>query len=181
MRQKRTIYFNDARHYYLFVMEPPMTMEDAWRPVDEVAGTAVDTFIYGVARGDGAFYVSDIDHRFGEHIRPFENRHLLARLGEQQSLIDRGLDPLRVLVDRAHKKGMDFFSSLRMPASTPPSPSPRGGRGLAHPEVRDHQFAVLEELVTKYPVRAWSSTSRSPEEVAGPTARGCAGDHAADD
>ena len=47
-RKRRTIYFNDARHYYLFVFEPPMTMQDAWRPVDEVAGTAVDTFIYGV-------------------------------------------------------------------------------------------------------------------------------------
>ena len=50
MRQRRTIYFNDARHYYLFVFEPPMTMEDAWRPVDEVAGTSVDTFCYGVER-----------------------------------------------------------------------------------------------------------------------------------
>ena len=51
MRKKRIIYMNDARHYYLFVFEPPMTLEDAWVPVDEVAGTAVDTFCYGVERG----------------------------------------------------------------------------------------------------------------------------------
>ena len=25
MRKKRIIYMNDARHYYLFVFEPPMT------------------------------------------------------------------------------------------------------------------------------------------------------------
>ena len=50
-RKKRTLYFNDARHYYLYVFEPPMTMEDAWVPIDEVAGTAVDTFVYGVERG----------------------------------------------------------------------------------------------------------------------------------
>ena len=59
MRRKRTIYFNDARHYYLFVFEPPMKLGDAWRPVDECAGTAVDTFIYGVSRegeNDGLFY-----------------------------------------------------------------------------------------------------------------------------
>ena len=55
MRQKRTIYFNDARHYYLFVFEPPMTLRDAWLPIDEVASTAVDTFSYGVERGDGLF------------------------------------------------------------------------------------------------------------------------------
>ena len=56
MRQRRTIYFNDARHFYLFVFEPPMRMEDMWRPVDEVAGTGVDTLVYGVARADGLFY-----------------------------------------------------------------------------------------------------------------------------
>ena len=30
-RKKRTLYYNDARHYYLYVFEPPMTLEDAWR------------------------------------------------------------------------------------------------------------------------------------------------------
>ena len=66
MRRRRTIYFNDARHYYLFVFEPPMTMDDAWRPVDEVAGTSVDTFSYGVERGDGLFYQSKVGMRFGQ-------------------------------------------------------------------------------------------------------------------
>ena len=41
MRRRRTIYFNDARHYYLFVFEPPIRMEEAWVPIDEIAGTAV--------------------------------------------------------------------------------------------------------------------------------------------
>ncbi len=45
MKRARSIYFNDARHYYLFVHEPPMRLEDAWGPVDEVAGTGVDTFV----------------------------------------------------------------------------------------------------------------------------------------
>ena len=39
----------------LFAMEPPMTLEDAWRPIDDVAGTNVDTFVYMVERGDGLF------------------------------------------------------------------------------------------------------------------------------
>jgi hypothetical protein len=56
MKRKRVIYANDARHFYLFVFEPPMRMEDMWRPVDEVAGTGVDTLVYGVARADGLFY-----------------------------------------------------------------------------------------------------------------------------
>ena len=47
MKQQRTIYFNDARHYYLFVFEPPMTLEDACRPINECSNTSIDTFIYG--------------------------------------------------------------------------------------------------------------------------------------
>ena len=164
MRRSRTIYFNDARHYYLFVFEPPMHLRDAWRPIDEVAGTSVDTFVYGVSRGDGLFYPTGKGRRFGEG----EEFDMSAfwRLWEcMQSLIDRGLDPLQVLVDRAHDKGMDFFASVRMggyKASVPDgselagepgfgSPS-EGGPGFADGRVRDAQFAVLEELATAYPV-----------------------------
>ena len=65
MRRRRAIYFNDARHHYLFVHEPPMRLEDARGPVDEVAGTTVDTFSYGVSRDDGLFYPSRVGLRFG--------------------------------------------------------------------------------------------------------------------
>ena len=158
MRRKRTIYFNDARHYYLFVFEPPMKLEDAWRPVDEVAGTPVDTFIYGVARGDGLYYPSKVGRRFkhGEHGVDSPGFHQAAYWRvwhNMQSLIDRGLDPLTVLIDRAHEKGMDFFGSLRLGESGGLDPSfqvGRGGRGFGDPEVRDFLFALLEELATQY-------------------------------
>ncbi|HCR17968.1 MAG TPA: hypothetical protein DIU35_10845, partial [Candidatus Latescibacteria bacterium] len=71
MRRRRTIYFNDARHYYLFVFEPPIRMEEAWVPIDEIAGTAVDTFSYGVSRGDGLFYPSKQGIMFGDDLQPF--------------------------------------------------------------------------------------------------------------
>ena len=156
MRRRRTIYFNDARHYYLFVFEPPMALEDAWVPVDEAAGTAVDTFIYGVARGDGLFYPSNVGMRFGEDMQGEFRQNAYWRVWHNmQSLMDRGLDPLQVLIDRSNEKGMDFFASLRMPGHEKMDPAHRlenGGGGLAHAEVRDHQYAVLEELATRYPV-----------------------------
>ena len=64
MRRRRTIYHNDARHSYLWHFEPPMRLEDAWIPIDEVAGTAVDTFSYCVERGDGAFYPTKVGKMF---------------------------------------------------------------------------------------------------------------------
>jgi hypothetical protein len=157
LKQRRTIYFNDARHYYLFVFEPPMRMEDAWRPIDEVAGTAVDTFVYGVEREDGLFYPSKVGLRFGSDMQPFQESNYWRVWENMQSLIDRGLDPLTVLIDRAHEKGMEFFASLRMAGYGGIEarlqiglPNTRGD--FAHAEVRDHQFAVLTELATDYSV-----------------------------
>ena len=82
MRLRRTIYFNDARHYYLFVYDPPMRMEDARVPVDEVAGTSVDTFSYGVSRADGP--VLPLESRAGMGLGPqaVPERLRMALLGE---------------------------------------------------------------------------------------------------
>lgn len=155
MRKKRTIYFNDARHYYLFVFEPPMRMEDAWVPVDEVAGTAVDTFSYGVSRADGLFYPSEVGIQFTEDLETLESSHAWRTWHNMQSLIERGLDPLTVLIDRAHEKGMEFIASLRMGAYGGIDPAhavANGGSGYLNQEVRDHQLAVVEELGTQYAV-----------------------------
>ena len=155
MRRRRTIYFNDARHYYLFVFEPPMALEDAWVPVDEAAGTAVDTFIYGVNRGDGCFWPTKAGLRFGADIQPFTHSAYWRVWYNMQSLIDRGLDPLTVLIDRAHDKGMEFVASLRTAAVGGIDPKfkiSEGGGWLAHPEVRDVQLRLFQELATQYPV-----------------------------
>ena len=155
MRKKRIIYYNDARHYYLFVFEPPMRLQDAWVPVDEVAGTAVNTFLYGVARGDGLFYPSKVGGRFGEDMEEIEQAAYWRAWYNMQSLIDCGLDPLTVLVDRAHDKGMDFIASLRMGAHERIEPAhliENGGGLMAHEQVRDHHYRVLEELCGDYEV-----------------------------
>ena len=140
MRQQRTIYFNDARHYYLFAFEPPLRLEEAWVPIDEVAGTGVNTFAYGVERGDGLFYPSQVGMMFGSDIQPFEQAAYWRTWHNMQSLIGRGLDPLTVLIDRAHDKNIDFWASLRMAGYGKMDPAhslANGGGGLAHSEVRD--------------------------------------------
>ena len=157
MRQRRTIYFNDARHYYLFVYDPPMRMEDAWSPIDEVAGTSVDTFSYGVSRADGLFYPSKVGLQWGSDRMPFQNAYEWRCWENMQSLTARGLDPLQVLIDRAHEKNMDFIASLRLGeygGMNPDHSVGNGGRGFVHSEVRDHQRSVVEELATAYNTEA---------------------------
>ncbi len=73
MRKQRTIYHNDARHYYLWLYDPPMRLKDARRPIDDVVGTGVDTFSYCVQRGDGLFYPSRVGLVFGSDKQPFTN------------------------------------------------------------------------------------------------------------
>jgi hypothetical protein len=155
MRKQRTIYHNDARHNYLWMFEPPITLEQAWTPVDEVAGTAVDTLSYCVERGDGAFWPTKVGVRFGSDMRPFTSQIIWRAYECMQSLIDRGLDPLQVVIDRAHDKGMDFIADLRLSTYGGMDPAHKidnGGRGWGHEEMRRHQLEVIEELVTQYPL-----------------------------
>ena len=154
MRNRRTIYHNDARHYYLWLYDPPMRMKDAWRPIDEVAGTAVDTFSYCVARGDGLFYPSKAGLMFGSDKQPFTNAIAWHAWHAMHSLMDRGLDPLRVLIDRAHDTGMTFWADLRLATYGGIDTSleiSNGGRYLAESEVRDHLGSIARELVLDYP------------------------------
>ena len=159
MRKSRTIYFNDARHYYLFVHEPPISLEEARRPIDDVAETPVDTFVYGVARVDGLYYPSRVGTQFrhGEHgpdSPGFQQSAYWRTWHNMKSLEERGLDPLRLLVDRAHERGMEFFASLRLSAYAGMDPAldtREGGRGWLRPEIGDFQFQVLQELAVDYP------------------------------
>lgn len=152
MSRQRTIYFDDARHYYLYVYEPPLRLEDAVVPVDQLAGTGVDTFVYGVACR-GLFYPSKVGGLCFAHDRPFTEEYGVAfwrALSNLESLINRGVDPLQLLVDRAHERGLEFIASLRI-GDNPEIDAyrlSRGGRGLAAPEVRDFLFALVEELLT---------------------------------
>ena len=123
------------------------------------AGTGVDTFVYGLSRDDGLFYPSQVGLQFGADRGPAEtDLSAYWRVSENMASLEaRGLDPLRVLIDRAHDKGMDFVASLRMGA-TPGLDTTfsvaNGGEGYSNPEVAAHQLAVLQELAAGYPVDA---------------------------
>jgi len=187
-KEHRTAYFNDARHYWLYAFEPPMSLEEAWWPIDELAGTSINTFIYGVET-EGFWSDAKVAKRALSGRSPFGSAHGWRAWHNMQSLIDQGLDPLQVLIDRAHERGLEFITSMRMNAG-PRDPryyigveGPAAGGGgplatnhdFAHAPVRDVRFKWLEELAS-YNVEgieldfAFSPYYFKPEEIAAKTA-----------
>ena len=163
MPRRRTIYYDDARHFFLWNFEPPMDVRDAHVPVDQVAGTAVDTFIYGVARDDGLFYGTKASTMFGSDQESFASHYAWRAHHCLQSLADRGLDMLSLLVDRAHEKGMEFIASLRLGgyATMPKEWSTReGGAAGCTRRCALISWASCASLPTTILPTAWSSTLR---------------------
>ena len=73
-----------------------------------------------VERSDGIFYPSRVPGslQFGSDKGTPDNPHTSAitfhAWDSMRSLAERGLDPLKVLVDRAHEKDMEFWADLRL-------------------------------------------------------------------
>ena len=178
MGKRRLIFYNDSRHYHMYCYEPPMRPEDAWAPVDEIAGTGVDTFAYGFGLGPTMFHDTKVGEIFGSHVKAFaqdepSNLYALSAWRAYEnvmSLINRGLDPLELIIGRAHEKGMEFIGSLRTTHSSDPADPVNAhnwqfridhpewclqGRGKhnfnwVYPEVRAERFALIEEAVNRY-------------------------------
>ena len=169
-KKRRLLYYNDSRHTYMYSYDPPMSLEEAWSPVDEVAGTAVGTFVYGSGAGPAVMHDSKAGEVWGRRFEKFDSAWSWRAYENVKSLIDAGHDPLKILIDRAHDKGMDFFASLRLNHPMDPADvdnpfnwqfrmdhpewcltgSGKHSFNWVYPEVRAERFAYIEEYLTRY-------------------------------
>ena len=172
MSNRRLLFHNDSRHSYMYCYDPPMRIEDAWKPVDEIVGTGVDTLVYGFGAGPTLFHDTKVGEIWGSHLDTFPALHAWRAYENVRSLIDRGLDPLNVLIERAHDKGIEFFASSRQSHQANPADvgdvfnwqfridhpewcltgPGRYAFNWVHPEVRAERFAIIEETVNEYGV-----------------------------
>ena len=165
----------------MYCYDPPMRLEDAWAPVDEIAGTGVDTFVYGSGDGPTFLHNTQVGEIWGTRLDNFSQADQPSVLWglaswrayeNMKSLMDRGLDPMNVLIDRAHDKGLDFFASLRLTHSSDPKQLAHHnnwqfridhpewcirGEGKynfnwIHPEVPAERLAIIEETVNRFTV-----------------------------
>ena len=176
MRKPRLIYYNDSRHEHLYQYDPPMSLARLRQPVDELVGSGVDTLFYGLGMGYTFLYDTRVGTRFGELAKEHNNGTVWWRAAENlERALKAGHDPLKIVVDRAHEKGIQIVGSLRINDTggpdaaqysiprmkyehpelmigeeDPDNPYTATCLDFARPEVREERLAVIEEACDRY-------------------------------
>ncbi len=168
--ERRLLFYNDSRHFYMYCYDPPIRIEDVQAPVDEVAGTGVDTLVYGSGPGSTVFHHTKVGEIWGERFSDFDALYAYQATENIRSLIAQGLDPLQILIERAHQKNLEFFASIRQALAGDPTidsvfnsrfklehpqwclKSGSHNFDFSHPEVRAERYAFIEETVKRYDV-----------------------------
>jgi len=177
MRKPRLIYYNDSRHYLMYRFDPPMSLHRLRQPVDEVLGTGVDTLSYALASGDTFLHGTEVGYKWGQTVKEHNSGVMWWRAAENiVKALEAGHDPLKIVVDRAHEKGIQIICSARMNNTgtqdapnqymvgrlkwekpdvvigeeDPSNPRTATAYDYARPEVREHRLALIEEVCDRY-------------------------------
>ena len=172
------MFYHDGRHPHIYRYEPPMQKEEYAACIDELAGTPIEAVMFCLGEGRTMLHDTKAGELLGHNVDSWD--HLIFRRAHQNAkhLIDEGHDPLRIVCDRAHEKGILLYPTLIMNAGGPNSVPVRcsnfrknnphleiGAQGdlapdfdgadnldFKHKEARDERFAIIEEALTDYPV-----------------------------
>ena len=179
MRKPRMMFYHDGRHPLIYMYEPPMQKEEYEAAVDELVGTPVEALMFCLGDGRTVLHDTKVGELWGHNVEKWP--HLIFRRAHQNAkqLIQEGHDPLRIICDRAHAKGMFVYPTLLVQQG-------RGERGqdvrcsdfrfnnahleigahgdldanfpgltcldFKHEAVREERFALIEETLNTYPI-----------------------------
>ncbi len=112
MAKPRIMFDHDGRHPLIYMYEPPIRKEELEAAVDELVGTPVEALMLTLGDIRSLLYDSQAGELWGRDVEKWP--HLIWRRANQNftSLIAGGNDPLRVLCERAHAKGMQLYATL---------------------------------------------------------------------
>ena len=112
MAKPRIMFDHDGRHPLIYMYEPPIQKEELQAAVDELVGTPVEALMLTLGDIRSLLYDSREGELWGKDVEKWP--HVIWRRANQNfaSLIADGHDPLRVLCDRAHSKGMLLYATL---------------------------------------------------------------------
>ncbi len=175
----RMMFYHDGRHPLIYMYEPPMQKEEFEAAVDELVGTPIQAIMFCLGDGRTVLHDTKVGELWGSNVKEWP--HLIFRRAHQNAkdLIEAGHDPLRIVCDRAHAKGMLIYPTLLVQQGTGErgkdvrtsefrirnqhleigagggvDPNFPGFKGLdfKHLEVRQERFSLIEETLKGYPV-----------------------------
>ena len=114
MPKPKIMFYQDGRHPLIYVYEPPMQKEEYEAAVDEISGTTIDTLMFCLGEGRVMLHDTKVGELWGHNVDKWPH-HIWKRTHQNvKALIEQGHDPLRLICDRAHEKGLLFYPSLIM-------------------------------------------------------------------
>jgi hypothetical protein len=147
-REEPTVFFyDDGRHASgLYQFAPPLAPEDLTFAVDQLVDSGVDTLIYSAGLEGGAVqYDSRVAAKWGENVDVWVHPIFYRASRNLHQLIADGHDPMKILCDRCHEKGLWFLPTLPV-CIVGGERSADNGYGRKSDFVYDHpQFYVGED------------------------------------
>jgi hypothetical protein len=179
MAKPKIFFYHDGRHPLIYMYEPPMQKEEYEAGVNELVGTPVEAIAFCTGDGRTVLHETKAGELWGSPVDKWS--HIIFRRAHQNAkhLIEEGNDPLRVIGERAHAKGLQLYPTLLVQQGT-------GKRGVdnrssnfrfenrhleigvkgdldaafpgiefldfKHQEVRDERFALIEETIDRYDI-----------------------------
>ena len=169
--KKRLVAMNDGHGIFY---EGVSTEQDLWDVFVPYRDSGFSAMLFCITGADHCNYPTKIGTLIGEGLDDFPSPGYRRYTDSVKAFLDRGADPLASALRMAHAVGLEFHISVRMEAFAmePPfdgafmsrfyagHPQLRcidsDGRRIARlsyafPEVREHMFAIIDELVHYVP------------------------------
>ena len=179
MSKPSIMFYHDGRHPLIYMYEPPMQKAEYEAAVDELVGTSVEALMFCMGDGRTVLHDTQVGELWGDNVDKWS--HIIFRRAHQnaKALIDSGNDPLKIVCERAHEKGMKVYPTLLMAqgtgnreddnrgsefrfnnthleigAASDIDESFAGYRSLdfKHKEVREERIGLMKETFEKYDI-----------------------------
>lgn len=176
MPKPRFMYYHDGRHPHIYRYEPPMLKEEYWACIDELVGTPIDAVSFCLGEGRTVLHDTKVGELLGHNVAQWDHPVFRRAYQNAKHLIDEGNDPMRLVCERAHHRGMSLYGCLLIQNPGPENCTVRcsdfrhnnphleiraagdlgpdtlwiDGLDFKHPEVRDERFNLIEETLNEY-------------------------------
>ena len=180
--EPRVFMFDDGRHAAsLYQMEPPLKPEDLTFNVDQLVESGADTLVYFAGlEGGVVMYDSHVAPQWGDNVVKWTHSVWYRASRNIKQLIADGHDPLKLICDRSHEKGV-WIIAANWAGFEGGDRETSGGLGrksdfvyehpqfqvgeeddpraqyvapfrfsFLHPEVREQRFLVFQEMLSRY-------------------------------